>query len=214
MAQIAIIGGTGYAGGHIAQEAAARGHAVTSWSRTVPEQPLEGVAYRAGSILDDDTLAAAVDGADVVIQTVSPRGSMLGEVQPLAARLAGLLSGTNTRLGVVGGAGSLQVADGGPTLLDAGGFPEAFKPEARELAGVLDDLRASGEDLDWFFVSPAGGFGAFAPGERTGSFRVGGDVLLTDDQGASNISGADFGIAVLDEIERPAHRRQRFTVAY
>ena len=214
MAYITIIGGTGYAGGHIAAEAAARGHAVTSWSRTLPELPLDGVSYRAGSLLDDDILAEAVQGADVVIQTVSPRGSMLGEVRPLAARLADQLTGTGTRLGVIGGAGSLQVAPGGPTLLEGDGFPDAFKAEANELAGVLSDLRASAESLGWFYVSPAGGFGAYAPGERTGSYRVGGDVLLTDDQGGSNISGADFGLAIVDEAEQPAHHRQRFTVAY
>lgn len=214
MAQITIIGGTGYAGSHIAAEAAARGHAVTSWSRTAPEQPLDVVNYRTGSLLDEDTLAEAVQGADVVIQAVSPRGSMLGQVRPLAARLADKLIGTGVRLGVIGGAGSLQVAPDGPTLLEAGGFPDAFKAEATELAGVLSDLRASDQGLDWFFVSPAGGFGAYAPGERTGTYRVGGDVLLTDDQGGSNISGADFGLAIVDEIEQPAHRRQRFTVAY
>jgi len=79
---------------------------------------------------------------------------------------------------------------------------------------VLDDLRASDESLDWFFVSPAGGFGAWVPGEATGVFRVGGDVLLVDANGDSNISGADLALAIVNEIETPAHRRARFTVAY
>ncbi|HLT68264.1 MAG TPA: NAD-dependent epimerase, partial [Microbacterium sp.] len=92
--------------------------------------------------------------------------------------------------------------------------PDAFKTEAAEMAAVLDDLRASDASLDWFYVSPAAGFGAFAPGEKTGTFRVGGDVLLADADGNSFISGADFATAVVDEIEQPAHRRTRFSVAY
>jgi putative NADH-flavin reductase len=82
------------------------------------------------------------------------------------------------------------------------------------MAGVLEDLLASPEDLDWFYVSPAAGFGAWDAGEATGTFRIGGDILLQDAAGASRISGADLAVAVVDEIETPAHRRQRFTVAY
>ncbi|HOQ52468.1 MAG TPA: NAD(P)H-binding protein [Micropruina sp.] len=214
MAHIVIIGGTGYAGSHIAAEAVARGHAVTSWSRSLPEQSLEGVSYRTGSVTDDATLSEAVDGADVVIETLSPRGSMLGQVEPVAAGLAKKLTGTKTRLGVIGGAGSLQVSPGGPRVMDGDQFPDAFKAEAAELGRVLDALRASDQGLDWFFVSPAAGFGAYAPGERTGHYRVGGDVLLVDEAGRSDISGADLAIAIVDEIERPAHHRRRFTVAY
>ena len=63
-------------------------------------------------------------------------------------------------------------------------------------------MRGAEEGLDWFFVSPAGGFGAFAPGERTGAYRVGGDVLLTDENGDSNLSGQDLAVALVDEIEK------------
>jgi putative NADH-flavin reductase len=82
------------------------------------------------------------------------------------------------------------------------------------MAGVLDELRASPAGVDWFGVSPAAGFGAFAPGERLGRYRVGGDVMLVDESGDSNISAPDLALAVIDEVERPAHKRQRFTVAY
>ncbi len=82
------------------------------------------------------------------------------------------------------------------------------------MSRVLDDLRASPDSLDWFLVSPAATFGAHAPGVYRGEYRVGGDVLLTDDDGNSAISGADFGAAVVDEVVEPAHRRARFTVAY
>ena len=118
------------------------------------------------------------------------------------------------RFGIIGGAGSLHVVEGGPLLVDGPEFPEAFRAEARTMVGVLDALRDSAEDLDWFMVSPAAGYGAYAPGERTGSYRVGGDVLLADDAGTSFISGEDFAIAVVDEIENPKHSRGRFTVGY
>ena len=137
-----------------------------------------------------------------------------GEVEKVADALITRLTGTDTRLGVIGGAGSLQVAPGGPRLVDGDGFPDAFKAEALELTRVLTELRASDDSLDWFFLSPAANFGAYNPGERTGHYRVGGDVLLTDEQGTSAISGEDLAVAVVDEIEQPAHRRERFTVAY
>ena len=82
------------------------------------------------------------------------------------------------------------------------------------MAGVLDDLRVSAPELDWFYVSPAAAFGAWAPGEATGKYRIGGDVLLADENGDSNISGADFAAAIVAEIENRAHRRARFGVAY
>ena len=79
---------------------------------------------------------------------------------------------------------------------------------------MLTALRETSDDVDWFCVSPAAGFGSYAPGEATGTYRVGGDVLLTDASGTSFISGADFALAFVDEIEQARHHRERFTVAY
>ncbi len=79
---------------------------------------------------------------------------------------------------------------------------------------MLDHLRVAPEGLDWFLVSPAAGFIGSTPGERTGHYRVGGDVLRTDAAGRSFISGADLAIAVLDEVDHPSHHRARFGVAY
>lgn len=213
MARIAVIGGTGYAGGHFVKEAADRGHTVVSVARKVPAERVEGATYLEGSLLDVPGLLAELQGVDAIIVTVSPRGDMAGSVRPAIAELAAALP-EGVRLGVIGGAGGSLVAEGGPRLIDAGQFPDEFKPEALEMIGVLDDLAQTPETLDWFFVHPAAGFGAFAPGERTGNYRTGGDVLVTDEQGQSFISGADFAIAVIDEVERAAHRRQRFTVGY
>lgn len=214
MTRVAVIGGTGYAGSHIARAAAERGMQVVSYSRRVPQEAPEGVECRAGDARDPQTAREIVAGADVVVVSIAPRGDMEGHVQETVAQLAAFAAESGTRLGVIGGAGSLRVAEGGPKVMETDGFPAEILPEAREAERILDDLRASDERLDWFYVSPAGGFGAFAPGEPRGTYRVGGDVLLVDEDGQSFISGADFGLAVADEIERPAHRRARFTVAY
>ncbi|ERJ19457.1 NAD-dependent epimerase-dehydratase protein [Salinisphaera shabanensis E1L3A] len=109
---------------------------------------------------------------------------------------------------VVGGAGSLEVAPG-ENLIDQPDFPEAYKAEAGAGGVFLDYLRAI-NDLDWTFLSPSA---VFEPGERTGRFRLGRDALISSETG-SRISFEDFAIAFVDELEQPAHRRQRFTVGY
>ena len=214
MARISVFGGTGYAGSNIVAEAVKRGHSVTSVSRNVPEQRIDDVDYLTGSILDADTRAKALANADVVVVTVAPRGDMAGRVQAGIAALAAEAEQAGVRIGVIGGAGSLHVAEGGPRLFDTPDFPAEYKPESLEMAAALDDLRAAPESLDWFYLCPPAAFGGFAPGEALGTYRVGDDLLVTDDEGNSFIGGTDFGTAVVDEIEQPAHRRARYTVAY
>lgn len=213
MARIAVIGGTGYAGRHIVEEAIRRGHTVVSVARKAPAERIHGVTYIEGTILDVPNLVAELEGADVVVAAVAPRGDMRGRVRSNLAELAETLPKT-VRIGVIGGAGGSLVAPGGPRLVDTDGFDEEHKPESLEAYGVLEDLRSGATARDWFYVHPAGGFGAWNPGERTGSYRDGGDVLVVDEQGESYISGADLGVAVIDEIEDPKHRRERFTVGY
>lgn len=212
MARIAVIGGTGYAGKNIVAEAVRRGHEVISFARSVPAERVEGATYVEGTILDVPTLLQQIGDVDVVIQALSPRGDMVGKVRPATAELYAALP-ENVRLGVVGGAGGSLVSADGPRVIDAG-FPEEFKAEAFEAIGVLDDLKAAEGGNDWFFVHPAGGFGAWNAGERTGTYRDGGPVLVTDEQGESFISGADLGVAFLDEIENPKHSRENFAVGY
>ncbi|MGP9681797.1 MULTISPECIES: NAD(P)-dependent oxidoreductase [unclassified Brachybacterium] len=215
MARIVILGGTGYAGGHLAAEAVGRGHAVLAVSRTAAKEPVDGVEYRTGDAREESFLADLLDDADVVVSALAPRGDMAdeGAFRDLQAALAHLAAEKHVRLGVIGGAGSLLVAEGGPKLVDTPDFPKEFAEEPRVADAVLQDLRKADESVDWFFLSPAAGFGSFAPGEATGTYRVGGDVLLTDSEGTSFISGADLALALVDEIEKPAHRRERFTVA-
>lgn len=212
MARIAVLGGTGYAGRHIVAEAVQRGHTVVSVARTLPAERVEGATYIEGTLLDVPSLVTELEGVDVVVSAIAPRGDMQGFFRPNLAALNAVLP-ESVRLGVVGGAGGSLVAPGGPRVVDSG-FPEEFKVEALEAIGALEDLQADRSGRDWFFVHPAGGFGAYNPGERTGTYRDGGDVIVTDAAGESFISGADFAIAILDEIENPKHVRERFTVGY
>lgn len=213
MAQVSVFGGTGYAGGHIVAEAARRGHRVTSFSRRLPDERTPGVEYATGSLLDAGTRAQALAGADVVVVAVAPRGDMTDTLRAGVSALAGEAEQAGVRLGVVGGTGSLHVSEGGPRLFETPDFPDEYRPESVTMGGVLEDLRAT-RTLDWFYVSPGAAFGAHNPGVARGTYRVGGDVLLLDENGNSDLGGADLGLAIVDEIERPAHRRAHISVAY
>lgn len=213
MARIVVLGGTGYAGRHIVAEAVSRGHEVIAISRSTPADAVDGVSYVQGSALEPSSLASAFDGADAVVSSLSPRGDMADHVLEALTGVIGVLAGTSTRLGVVGGAGGSLVAPGGPRLFDMD-FPEEYKHEAQVGIDSLALLEGTDAGLDWFFVHPAEVFGPWAEGERTGHYRDGGDVLVRDDEGKSYISGADFAVAVVDEIEQGNHHRERFTVGY
>src|SRR4029453_8392536 len=130
MTNVTIFGGTGYAGSHIAREAVKRGHAVVSYSRKPPGEPINGVRYVTGTILSDADRRAALDGAGVVVVALSPRGDMAAQMRAGVAALAVDVAGAGVPLGVVGGAGSLLVADGGPQPVSTPHFP----PEARHEA--------------------------------------------------------------------------------
>lgn len=214
MTRITVLGGTGYAGSAIVADAAKRGFDVVSFSTKAPASPVEGVDYRTGSALEPTDIGAVVEGSDVVVSALAPRGPLEGKLRGILADVARLAATQGIRFGVVGGAGSLYVAEGGPRLVETDAFPDDYKPEALELTAVLEDLTASSDDLDWFFVSPAAGFGAFAPGEATGNFRIGTDYLLADEQGNSYISSQDLATAIVNEIAEPQFKRARFTAAY
>ncbi|CAG2126679.1 hypothetical protein LMG31506_00116 [Cupriavidus yeoncheonensis] len=201
---IAIIGATGRVGTRLIDEALRRGHRVTALARTASSLPArEGLITRDVDATDSQALAAALAGHDAAISTA--RFEQLKAPQVVGpVKAAGV-----ARLLVVGGAGSLFVAPG-TQLVDTPGFPAAYKGEALAGRDFLDALRGE-SDLDWTFLSPSA---LFEPGERTGRYRAGQDALLADAAGKSWISMEDYAIAMLDEIEKPAHPRQRFTVGY
>ena len=214
MARISVLGGTGYGGDAVVREAARRGHAVTSYSRRPPEQPVDGVTYVTGSLLDPDVLAKSVRDADVVFEALSPRGDMQGKVEGIVDELIRLADEGGVRVGVLGGASSMLVSEGGPRLFDVAETPPEILPEVQTGLDVLDTLKKAPETLDWFYVSPAGSFGAWVDAPVTGAYRLSDDILLTDENGVSTVSGADLAVAVVDEIEQPRYRRRRFHVAH
>lgn len=216
MARITVLGGSGYAGAAIVAEAAKRGHEVTAVSRTAPVDIPAGVDQVTGSALDAATLDAVLPGRDAVVVALSPRGDMAGRLEPVVDDLVGRLAGTPTRLGYVGGASSLHVDEGGPRLWDISKdqIPDFVRPEIETGLRALEILTASPESLDWFYVSPPAEFGAQHGTPSRGTYRLGGDVLVKDADGASTISSADLALAIVDEIEQHAHPRARFTAAY
>lgn len=212
MTSIAIIGGTGYAGSHIAREALARGLEVTTVSRSEPAEAIAGATHVTGSYADLALVEQLAADHDVVAIATHALGEpALLDVIPAVAKAA--VAG-GARLGVVGGAGSTLVAEGGPRLVDTDAFPAEYKPEALAHGEVLEFLRSGSSDVEWFYVSPAAGFGAWAAGDATGAYRTSADVLLADVDGNSAIGGADFAKAFVDEIVTPQHRNARFHVAY
>ncbi|MFC4244219.1 NAD(P)-dependent oxidoreductase [Gryllotalpicola reticulitermitis] len=217
MTSIAIIGGTGYSGSNIAAEAVKRGIQVTAVARHEPEHPIDGVTYVTDDIADrafTDKLAADHDVVIVAIHAVD------GDNNPvLPALVPGLAEGAvagDARLAFVGGAGSTFEGVGGPRLVDSPDFVEAYKPEAVAHAGVLDWLRSdeTPAGLQWFYVSPAETYGGYNPGTPIGSYRTSADTVLRDSDGKSEISGADYALAFVDEIVTPTHINQRFVVGY
>jgi uncharacterized protein len=203
MSHVALVGASGQAGSAILKELSDRGHQVTAIARN-PEKvaTLPNVAAKKGDVYDGQGLAALLKGHDVVISavhfTASDAPTLIEAVRASGAK----------RYLVVGGAGSLEVAPG-KRLVDQPDFPAAYKTEALKGADFLALLKAE-KALDWTFLSPSA---MFVPGERTGKFRLGKDTLLSNDKGSS-ISFSDYAIALVDEVEKPAHSRARFTVGY
>lgn len=202
--KIAIAGASGRAGSEITKELSRRGHGVTAIARN-PEKiaGLPNVTPTKGDVLDQAGLTKLWSGHDVAISSVHFLAS-----DP--HKLIGAAKDSKVgRYLVVGGAGSLEVAPG-VTLVTTPGFPAEYKAEAEAGSAFLDLLRQE-KDLNWTFISPSA---LFIEGERTAKFRLGTDQLLADANGKSWISFADYAIALADEIDRPAHLRQRFTVGY
>jgi uncharacterized protein len=203
MARVALIGASGRAGSRILKELSDRGHTVTAIARN-PEKiaSLPKVTAEKGDVWNKGRLVERLRGHDAVVSAVHFAAS---DAKTLieAVRDSGV-----KRYLVVGGAGSLEVAPG-KRLVDQPDFPAAYKAEALKGAEFLDLLRDE-KELDWTFLSPSA---LFVEGERTGKFRVGKDALLTNDKGSS-ISFEDYAVALVDEIEKPAHSRRRFTVGY
>lgn len=201
--KVAVIGASGRGGSRITAELARRGHQVTAIARN-PEkvEAKPNVTARKGDLYDAG-ISALLKGHDAVVSAVH---FLQSDPEKLieAVRASGV-----KRYFVMGGAGSLEVAPG-VKLIDTPEFPAIYKDEAAKGGVFLDRLRRE-KELDWTFLSPPA---LIDFGERTGQFRLGKDQLLVDGKGDSKISFEDYAVATVDELEKPKHSRQRFTVGY
>ena len=205
--KMAVVCANGKAGKWIVKEAVERGLDVTAIVRG------ENRSAAKNALVKDlfDLTNADLKGFDVVVDAF---GAWTPETLPLHSaslkHLCDILSGTDTRLLVVGGAGSLYVdPEHTAQVMDGPDFPEVFKPLATNMGKALDELRGR-NDVKWTYISPAGDFQA--EGERTGKYIQAGEELTLNGRGESIISYADYAIAMVDEAVSGNHIRQRISV--
>jgi len=216
MKEIVLIGASGFVGSAILNEALDRGHKVEAVVRH-PEKITtvhKNLVVTQSDVSFIDNVTEVCKGADAVISAYNPgwKNPEIAEETTRVYRviLEGVRQSGVKRFLVVGGAGSLFVSPG-KRLMDSGVIPESFIPALRALAGIyLNDL-VSEKRIDWVFFSPAGNL---QPGKRTGKFRLGKDDLIVNETGESKISVQDYAVAMIDEVEKPAHHQERFTIGY
>ena len=214
--KVLLIGATGFVGSAILNELISRGHEVTALVRNADKLAgKKGIKAVVGDVADEEAVTHLAEGKDAVISAYNP-----GWMNPDIARLitenypkilsAAKKSGVG-RLLIVGGAGTLFCA---PVLrvVDSGAIPEEIMGGVRPLGDFYLNTLTKEQDIDWVFFSPAGAFDE--KGERTGKFRLGKDDLIVDANGQSHISVQDYALAMVDELEKPAHHKERFTIGY
>lgn len=206
---IAIVGAGGKAGNLIMKEALDRGHHVTTIVRNASK-----ITNPAAAVLEKDVFdltAADLKGFDVVVNAFgAPAGQEHLHVEAGNVLIEAMKGAPNTRLIVVGGAGSLYVDEAKTTrVMETPDFPEIYLATAQKQGENLRTLQQT-DSIKWTFISPSAFFDP--QGVRTGSYKLGKDQLLVNASGQSYVSYADYAIAVLDEIEQPKHVNQRFTV--
>lgn len=207
---VVVYGATGNSGSEIVKELITRGHKVTAVARKVDSLKAEqGVTTKADDLSNVDAIAAIVKGADAVVSAYAPPQDDTDAIVSVTERqIAAVKKAGAGRLVVVGGAGLLEVAPG-VTLIKSGYLPAEYLPIATSHEKALEVLRKS--DINWTYLSPGA---YFVPGPRTGKFRLGTKELVSDAKGESKISFADYAIALVDELEKPAHERASFSVGY
>ena len=205
--KLAVICANGKAAGKIISEAVKRGLDVTGFGRK--DNNTEAKNYVKKDLFD--LTKEDLNGFDAVVDAFGAwTPETLSQHSTSLKHLCDILSGTNTRLLVVGGAGSLYVnKEHTAQVSDCPDFPEGFKPLATAMAKALSELRQC-KDVKWTYISPAGDFQA--DGERTGKYILGGEELTLNSRNESIISYADYAVAMVDEIEKGSHIQQRISV--
>ncbi len=208
--KVVLFGATGKSGSRLLTELQSRGHQVTAVARDPSKLDVApGTAVKKDDLSDAAKTAEIIRGADAVISAYAPPADATDELIGVTERqVAAVKKAGVDRLLVVGGAGGLEVAPG-VTLIASGHLPAPWLPIATSHVKAFEVLKRS--DVDWTYVAPAA---FFEPGQRTGKFRTGRDELISDAAGNSRISMEDYAIALVDELESGANRRQRVSVGY
>ncbi len=212
--KVALLGATGFVGSALLKEALDRGHIVTAIVRH-PEklEKRQGIIAKAGDVYDTTSLAKLIQGNDAIISAFNPGWKDPNlyddQVRGTASIIAAVKRAGIKRVLWAGGAGGLEVRPG-VRVVDSPDLPSWVRPGSLATIDALDQLRKE-PGLEWSYLSPSA---EMKPGQRTGKFRLGGDQLLIDATGKSEISVQDYAVAMIDELEHPAHVRRRFTVGY
>jgi putative NADH-flavin reductase len=207
---ILLVGASGMIGSRILSEAASRGHHVTAAARH-PEKIAKGPNITAVALdaTDATALTALAKNADAIVMATSPRstGKPLEEAKALGDAGIAAARASGKRLFIVGGAASLNTAEGKPVMET---LPPAYRTgEPLGMRNVLDTLKKS--DITWTFFSPAI---QIRPGTRTGKYRLGTSTVIADAKGDSRISAEDFADAVVNELESPKYLKSQMTIGY
>ena len=216
MKNVLLIGATGFVGSAVLNELLERGHKVTAVVRNVAKLPQnELLTAVEQDVSDVEAIAKLAEGKDAVISAYNP-GWMNPEIEKLitenypkileAAKKSGV-----ERLLIVGGAGTLFCAPG-LRLVDSGALPAEIMGGVRPLGDFYLNTLTNEDSIDWVFFSPAGVLDG--EGKKTGNYRLGKDDLIVDAEGNSHISVQDYADALVNELEKPAHHKERFTIGY
>ena len=216
MANVLLIGATGFVGLAVLNELVSRGHKVTAVARNIEKvAKSELLDVVKEDVANVDAIAKLADGKDAIISAYNPGwtnpdiATLISENYPKilsAAKKSGV-----KRLLIVGGAGTLFCAPG-LRVVDSGAIPEEIMGGVRPLGDFYLNTLMNEKDIDWVFFSPAGVFDQ--QGKKTGNYRLGKDDLIVDAEGNSHISVQDYAEAMVNELEKPAHHKERFTIGY
>lgn len=216
MKNVALIGASGFVGTAILNELLNRGHKVTAIVRNPEKVSVknDNLNVVKADVADTEAIIAACKGKDAIISAYNP-GWTNPDIYEETLRNYPLILESAKRSGVerllcVGGAGTLFCAPG-LRVVDSGVIPDAIMGGVKSLGEFYLNTLMNEHDIDWIFFSPAG---TLEPGERTGKFRLGKDDLIVDANGNSHISVEDYAVAMVDELEKPAHHFERFTIGY
>ena len=216
MANVLLIGATGFVGSAVLNELVERGHKVTAVVRNVEKIAKNDLVTAVKEdVANVEAIAKLAEGKDAIISAYNP-GWMNPEIATLiienypkileAAKKSGV-----ERLLIVGGAGTLFCAPG-LRVVDSGAIPDEIMGGVRPLGDFYLNTLMNENDIDWIFFSPAGVFDQ--EGKKTGNYRLGKDDLIVDAEGNSHISVQDYADAMVNELEKPAHHKERFTIGY